>query len=50
MSSLRAVKWLVQNQTHRTTQKHVEHQDATDIHKNTHYVLCFSEIFAFTIS
>jgi len=26
-------KWPVHKQTHRTTQKHVEHQDATDIHK-----------------
>jgi len=24
-------KWPVQNPTHKTTQKHVEHQDATDI-------------------
>jgi len=27
-------KWPVHKQTHRTTQKHVEHQDATDIQKN----------------
>jgi len=26
-------KWPIQKQTHRTTQKHVEHQDATDIQK-----------------
>jgi len=26
-------KWPVQKQTHRTTQKHVEHQGATDIQK-----------------
>jgi len=30
-------KWPVQKQTHRTTQKHVEHQDATDIQKNTNF-------------
>jgi len=28
-------KWPVQNQSHRTTQKHVEHQDATGIPKKT---------------
>ena len=28
-------KWPVQKPTQRTTQKHVEHQDATDIQKNT---------------
>jgi len=27
-------KWPVQKPTHRTTQKHVEHQDTTDILKN----------------
>jgi len=26
-------KWPVQKQTHRKTQKHVEHQDGTDIQK-----------------
>jgi len=26
-------KWPVQKPTHRTTQKHVEHHDATDIRK-----------------
>jgi len=34
MSSLSTMtKWLVHKPTHRTTQKHVEHQDATDISK-----------------
>jgi len=28
-------KWPGQNQTHRTTQKHAEQQDATDIQKKT---------------
>ena len=31
MPSLRATKWLVQKQTHRTTQTHAEHQDAAYI-------------------
>jgi len=35
-------KWSVQKPTQRTTQKHVEHQDATDIQK-THYFLRFSD-------
>jgi len=34
-------KWPVQKPTHRT-QKHVEHQNATDIKKKTHYILCIS--------
>jgi len=38
-------KWFVQKQTHRTTQKHAEHQDATDIQKNT--VVCVFQIFLF---
>ena len=34
-------KWIVhQKQQHRTTQKHVEHQDATDIQEKTIF-LCF---------
>ena len=36
-------KWPVQKPTHRPTQKHVEHQDATDIQKQ--YFLCFSDFF-----
>jgi len=31
-------KWTVQKQTHRTTQKHVEHQDATAIQKKLLFV------------
>ena len=34
-------KWSVHRKTHRTTQKHVEHQDATDIQKKL--FLCFSK-------
>jgi len=37
---LRHDKMASTNQTNRTTQKHVEHQDATDIQKN--YFSCFS--------
>jgi len=33
-------KWSVQKQTHRKTQKHVEHQDATDIQKK-YYIFGF---------
>jgi len=36
-------KWPVQKPTHSTTQKHVEHKNATDILKKTHYFLCFSD-------
>ena len=35
-------KWPVHKQTHRTTQKHIEHQDATDIQK---HVFVFYLIF-----
>jgi len=35
-------------QTHRTKQKHVEHQDATDIQKKL-FSLCFSFCFVFFI-
>jgi len=31
-------KWPVQKPTHRTTQKHVEHQDATDIQNKLFFV------------
>ena len=34
-------KWPVQKLTHITTQKQVEHQDATDILKITHYFFAF---------
>jgi len=40
MSSLRAP---VQEQPHRTTQQHVEQQDATDIHGKKHYFYVFFE-------
>jgi len=42
MSSLTAPwqTWPVQKITHRTTQKHVQHHDATDIWKKHHF-LCF---------
>ena len=32
--------WHVQKQTHRTAQKHTEHQDATDIQKEKLILLC----------
>jgi len=32
-------KWPEQKQTHRTTQKHKEHQDSTDSQKNIFFVL-----------
>jgi len=35
-------KWLVQNLTHRTTQKHVEDHGATDIQKKLGF-MCFSD-------
>jgi len=39
-------KWPVQKQTHRTTQKHVEHQDTTDIQKKkTHLFVFFGFLF-----
>ena len=46
MSSLRETmtQWPVQNPSHKTTQKHVEHHDATDI-KNTIFV--FFRVFIF---
>ena len=31
-------KWPIHRKTHRTTQKHVKHQDATDTHKKTIFV------------
>jgi len=34
-------KWHVQKPTHRTTQKHVEHKDATDIQKKHYYFVIF---------
>jgi len=48
MSSLRETmtQWPVQNPSHRTTQKHVEHHDATDI-KNTIFVFFFGVLFLF---
>jgi len=30
-------KWSVQKLTHRTTQKHVQHHDATDINRKKQY-------------
>ena len=38
-------KWPVQKPTHRTTQKHAEHHDATDIQKTTIFV--FLDFFNF---
>jgi len=38
-------KWLVQKLTHRTTQNHVQHHDATDIKKN--YIFC---VFVFNLT
>jgi len=38
-------KWPVHKQTHRTTQKHVEHHDATDIKNNI--FLCFSDFYTY---
>ena len=32
-------KWPVQNQTHRTTQKHEEHQDAPDIQNKLYFIV-----------
>jgi len=40
-------KWSVQKPTHRTTQKHVEHQDATDIWKK-HWPFCQGPVMIFT--
>jgi len=49
MSSLKTMtKWPVQKPTHRTTQKHVENKDATDIYKkNT--IFCVFQIFIIVI-
>jgi len=38
-------KWSVQKQTHRTTKKHIEHQDATDIQKKPYF--CDFVLFSF---
>jgi len=38
-------KWPVQKLTHRTTQKHVQHHDATDVYKN--YIFVFFGFFFF---
>ena len=32
-------KWPIHKPTHRTTQKHVEYQDATDIQKTTNPIV-----------
>jgi len=40
-------KWAVQEQTHRKTQKHVEHHDATDIQKKRHFFVFRIFIFYF---
>jgi len=34
-------KWQIQKQTHRTTQNHVEHEDATDIQKKNYFGCVF---------
>jgi len=41
-------KWPLQKQTQRTTQKHVEHQDETDL-KKKHYFFVFFGMFFFLI-
>ena len=38
-------KWAVQKPTHRTTEKHVEHQDAQTFRRRKNY--CFSDFFSF---
>jgi len=35
-------KWLVQKPTHRTTQKHIENQDATGIQKKYFKLKCLN--------
>jgi len=40
-------KWPVQKPTHRTTQQHAEHHDATDIQKTT--IFCVFGFFVFLI-
>jgi len=40
-------KWPIQKQTHRTEQKHAEHQDATDIENKL--FLCFSDFYFFIL-
>jgi len=39
-------KWHVQKQTHRTTQKHIKHEDATDIQKKNYFYV-FQIFFPF---
>jgi len=42
-------KWSVQKQTHRTAQKHAEHQDATDIQNKTRFLSDFLSKKSFEI-
>jgi len=42
-------KWQVQRQTHGTTEKHVEHLDATDILKKIFFCVFWIFLFSFFI-